>query len=407
MNVLILTPDRVGSTLLQRLITIYMLRKGFDRPVINLHELSNGLTKYYNNTLNQEVLGKPEGTQWGYFQTLAEVQDLLKSVDHYKTSRLAHYHIVNRQDSVAEQIKFYEYLNENFFIISCRRKNLLEHALSWGINGHSKKLNVYSTAEKVNVFQDIYANGISIHKQTLINYLNKYKSYIEWVDTYFNVQSYFDYDTDIHRTEDYILNLDFMRGHANNTWAHMFSQDWNSYNACHRLLPNLALNSAESGIPMRITTEMLTDRKWQQLQGPDWPKDWRLLETAQLPQTIREEIDAIFNTKTVLVNQDQHAFLAQNLMPYLDTTEQLAQLCEDGFLVSTVPIKLQSMAEKQKIIRNWDQTVEWYNEWAQEHNETQYSSTDLDAHAQQEETQLNQPLTQQLTHTERKILSSN
>ena len=111
MNVLILTPDRVGSTLLQRLITVYMLRKGFDRPVINLHELSNGLTKYYNTTLNQEVLGKPKGTQWGYFQTLTEVQDLLKSVDHYKTSRLAHYHIVNRQDSVAEQIKFYEYIN--------------------------------------------------------------------------------------------------------------------------------------------------------------------------------------------------------------------------------------------------------------------------------------------------------
>ena len=48
MNVLILTPDRVGSTLLQRLITIYMLRKGFDLPVVNLHELSNGLQKYYN-----------------------------------------------------------------------------------------------------------------------------------------------------------------------------------------------------------------------------------------------------------------------------------------------------------------------------------------------------------------------
>ena len=49
MNVLILTPDRVGSTLLQRVLTIYMLRKEFDRPVINLHELTNGLIKYYND----------------------------------------------------------------------------------------------------------------------------------------------------------------------------------------------------------------------------------------------------------------------------------------------------------------------------------------------------------------------
>ena len=91
MNVLILTPDRVGSTLLQRVLTVYMLRREFDRPVINLHELTNGLIKYYNQTLNQEVLGKPKGTEkWGYFQSLNEIEDLLKTTDHYKTSRLAH-----------------------------------------------------------------------------------------------------------------------------------------------------------------------------------------------------------------------------------------------------------------------------------------------------------------------------
>ena len=64
MNVLILTPDRVGSTLLQRTLTIYMLRREFGRPVINLHELTNGLIKYFHTDLNQEVLGKPEGTNW-------------------------------------------------------------------------------------------------------------------------------------------------------------------------------------------------------------------------------------------------------------------------------------------------------------------------------------------------------
>ena len=112
MNVLILTPDRVGSTLLQRVLTVYMLRQGFDKPVINLHELTNGLVKYYNDVLQQEVLGKPKGTySSGYYQTLDQVQDLLGSVDHYKTTRLAHYHIVRRADTIADQIKFYEYLN--------------------------------------------------------------------------------------------------------------------------------------------------------------------------------------------------------------------------------------------------------------------------------------------------------
>ena len=47
MNVLILTPDRVGSTLLQRLITIYATINENHNPLtINLHELTNGLVTY-------------------------------------------------------------------------------------------------------------------------------------------------------------------------------------------------------------------------------------------------------------------------------------------------------------------------------------------------------------------------
>jgi hypothetical protein len=53
MNVLILTPDAVGSTLLQRMLAIYMQFHEFDRPVINLHELTNGLAKYYSPEFNR------------------------------------------------------------------------------------------------------------------------------------------------------------------------------------------------------------------------------------------------------------------------------------------------------------------------------------------------------------------
>ena len=89
MNVLILTPDRVGSTLLQRLITVYMVAHDFDQPVINLHELTNGLMKYYSPTFNQEVLGKPnDGKPWGYYQSLSEITDLLHSVEHYKNFKI-------------------------------------------------------------------------------------------------------------------------------------------------------------------------------------------------------------------------------------------------------------------------------------------------------------------------------
>ena len=65
MNILILTPDSVGSTLLQRVLTIYMQFQQFDKPVINLHELSNGLTKYYSPEFNRELLGK-KNDKWGY-----------------------------------------------------------------------------------------------------------------------------------------------------------------------------------------------------------------------------------------------------------------------------------------------------------------------------------------------------
>ena len=43
------------------------------------------------------------------YPIFSEIENLLKSVDHYKTARLARYHIVSRQDTIAEQLKFYDY----------------------------------------------------------------------------------------------------------------------------------------------------------------------------------------------------------------------------------------------------------------------------------------------------------
>jgi len=75
---LILTPDAVGSTLLQRMLTIYMQFHKFDRPTINLHELTNGLAKYYSPEFNQELVGKKTLASWGYHQTLQQVVELLR-----------------------------------------------------------------------------------------------------------------------------------------------------------------------------------------------------------------------------------------------------------------------------------------------------------------------------------------
>lgn len=393
MNVLILTPDRVGSTLLQRVLTVYLLGQNIDKPVINLHELTNGLIKYYNPVTNSEVLGKPNNTDWGYFQSLPEITDLLKSVDHYKTSRLAHYHIINRRDTIDDQIKFYEYLNNDFFIIGCRRENLLEHALSWGIQAFSKKLNVYSAYEKFNSFSEIYKNKITLSKESFDNYLRRYKNYIEWSDRYFNVQSYFNYDTDVHNIEKYILNLDFMKSGPQINWKGMFGQEFSDFNACHRMLPNLKLLPAAGDKKITyFNTPSLNE--WKLLKGSDWPELPYNYESVKetLPTKITQEIDNFFGG-TITVTEPQYKFLEKNIDLYQSTNKQMSKLVDDGFLVTTVPIKLQSLIEKKNIIINFDQCVEWYNQWVEKNNfGTPYTQSSLEELSMTEEQILNQPL---------------
>ncbi len=368
MNVLILTPDRVGSTLLQRLITIYMLRKGFDKPVINLHELTNGLEKYYNTFFNQEVLGKPKGTEWGYYQSLTQIQHLLSSVDHYKTSRLAHYHIVNRRDTISAQLNFYDYLNKEFFIISCRRENLLEHALSWAIQAHSKKLNVYSIQEKIESFVNIYDTGIECPKEALIKYLQKYKEYIEWSDTYFNIQSYWNYDKDIQNIENYILNLPFLLG-ENNNWENMFGQSFDNFNACHKLIPDLLLY--DTGDSTLVKKFLIDKKKYNQLKGSDWPELENLNAStlSQLPIQVKNDIKNFFPVEISegknILSKEITIFLKDNVIDYKKTQFKINDLVEKGILVSNVPIKLQTFQEKKRIIKNFDDCVDWYNEWVE------------------------------------------
>jgi hypothetical protein len=410
MNVLILTPDRVGSTLLQRLLTVYMLRREFGRPVINLHELTNGLIKYYNDLMNQEVLGKPNSSGWGYFQSLPDIIDMLSSVDHYKTSRLAHYHLINRNDSLDDQLKFYEYLNTNFYIISCRRDNLFEHGLSWAIQAHSKKLNVYSPQEKINDFQNIYNNGITVNREGFEKYLTNYVKYINWSDTYFNIQSYFDYDTHINNIEDYILNLDFMQGSSNNRWEDMFGQKFNHWNACHRLIPNLFLRNnidIKNSKKLLINTCPISNKSWKQIRGTDWPETWNDFGKQELPVTIQQEIESKLSLQTVQVTNDEYNFFSNNLVSYTKVIGYTEKLKDDGFLVSGIPLKLQSLTEKKQIIKNFNECVAWYNKWVNKNNfGKHYSESELDLLAHNEELKLNSPIQQQLGYADSKLLSS-
>ena len=342
MNVLILTPDRVGSTLLQRLITVYMAAHEFDKPVINLHELSNGLMKYYSPVFNQEVLGKSFNRPWGYYQSLEEITELLNSVDHYKTSRLAQYHIKNRADSIADQVPFYKYLNDNFYIICAQRNNLFEHALSWCIYTESKRLNVFSHQEKINVFADIYKNKITVDPERLINYMFIYKDYLEWVDRHFIVSSYFNYDKDLPRIEDYILDLSIFNNQTKKkTWKEIFNIEFNDWNKCHYLISDL------SGIGQQLSH---TDKTLQLPLG-------HAKTTTQLQlQSITQSTDIIQS----LTIEDQK-FLIEKGPGYVEATNNIQELVDNKVLTTGVPIKLQTMLEKKLLVKNFDECVKAYN----------------------------------------------
>ena len=339
MNVLILTPDRVGSTLLQRLITVYMSAHEFDKPVINLHELTNGLIKYYSPTFNAEVLGKSKETSgWKYHQSLEEIVGLLDSVEHYKTARLARYHIQRRQDKIEDQIPFYDYLNNNFYIIAAQRKNLLEHAISWSIVSESKKLNVFRHQEKIDAFKDIYQNKITMHPKLTRYYLDQYVEYLTWADTNFNINSYFNYEEDLPRVEEYILGLSIFNNQSKKkTWQDIFNIDFKDWNRCHYLLSDL------SGVGGQLEQKLLT---YTNAVESDY-------QIQSLPQS------EIANNLTVA---DQK-FLLDVGKQYKTAYEGIEELLRTKVLVSPIPIKLQTMLEKKMLIKNFDEIVDVYNEW--------------------------------------------
>lgn len=371
MNVLILTPDAVGSTLLQRVLTIYMQFHEFSRPVINLHELTNGLIKYHSPVFNQHVLGKPERGAWGYFQSLQEIVDLLSSVDHYKTSRLAQYHLVNRLERPADLMPFYQYLNDNFFIIACRRENVLEQALSWSLTKITNKLNVYTAAEKINSFAKYYCDPIIIDTTVFLQNLETYKKYLDWSETHFNVASYFYYEQHVPNIEQYILGLPIFASQPKRvSWQDQYQQTFSDWNKCHYL------NSDIGSLPYKqqdlienaITSEQDFVRRYQSFENPTWPKINNLNDFRNLPKHIQNEYTHLYHLTTNTINllpASHQEFLGPRMKNYQNTVKQIQTLVENKVLVTPPPIKKQTLLEKIYLIKNIQDCLDIYNNWVE------------------------------------------
>ena len=329
MNVLILTPDAVGSTLLQRVLTIYMQFHQFGQPVINLHELTNGLGKYYSSEFNNEIISRKG--KWGYHQSLSEIIDILESVDHYKIARLAQYHIKQRGDELAEQLPFYRYLNDNFYIVECRRENLFEHAISHALNNVTKKLNVFTPGEKIDSFYRLYRSGLEIQPEQIYNALDRYRDYLSWTERHFSVGSYFSYETHVPNIEKYILGLPvFGEQKQLLSWKNIFDIEFDDWNRCHYY------NSDIGALGLSNSDELL------QLENNTGSNDAVSIVQNHLP----------------VAHQD---FLKKHNSKYHIVNKSIQDMQRLGIINTTVPIKKQTLVEKLHMIRNLDQCVEYFN----------------------------------------------
>lgn len=417
MNVLILTPDAVGGTLLERLITIYMQFNEFDRPVIDVSHIELGLETYWCPSFNQKILRGMHDGDFRRMQNLGEVQNLLQSVNHYKVIKMPFYNMAFRQDPVQDQTPFFRYLNQNYFVISCRRNNVFEHALSWSLNKITKSLNVYSTDEKIKTFAAIYHTGIELDPLSVIQSCDDYRRYIDWCDRFFQVSSYYVYEQHMPAIERYVLSLPIFSGRKNKiTWEQKFGHDFNTWNSCHHRLSDIGALCLNGKIPMPIPFEKQSTQQsdllqrrqnhWQQFQqayqtvaDSTWPRlespgDWH-----HMPEHIKREclethdigfhIHEVFiidrrlrsgNTDPMIMgtvsetslDKVKHAIskMHQNFLDQHFERYNLAHQCIDnmvdlGILPERgIPIKKQTLTEKKHIIKNFAACLEAYNDWA-------------------------------------------
>jgi hypothetical protein len=168
----------------------------------------------------------------------------------------------------------------------------------------------------------------------------------------------------------------------------MFGQTFNQWNSCHRLIPNLMLLPQQGDNRLTLLDPQI-EKTWNQLKGSDWPETDNITAQTlkQLTTTIKQEIESHFNNAIIHTNvsDDIMNFCSLHLTNYKKTYVQINELTKNGFLVSNVPIKLQTLHEKKMIINNFDESIEWYNDWAIANDYELYTKNDIVKLASQEE----------------------
>jgi len=226
MNFLVLTPDGVGSTYLQKALTVYLNASGKD--YYNSHELLNGLELDNNKNLYKVMKG--------YRQSLEEICGLLDANEGNIISRLAQYHVENRQtgqipkppkgvllrgrerrrisfevamvehkerNSKEDYIPFYKKCNSAFHRILYCVRDPFEYSLSWSIRDITGKFNVFSMEERIETHGA--GDEYKIDLDFMRTKLEQYNRYLYWVKDNFPNAIKVEYN-DLHKDVDLVLS---------------------------------------------------------------------------------------------------------------------------------------------------------------------------------------------------------
>jgi hypothetical protein len=290
-NYLVLTPDGVGSTYLQRALTVYL--QCADLDYWNTHELLNGLGVEDGSLYKDFTLE--------YSQTIEDICNKLLITGNFLVSRIARYHITarlaEREENYAD---LYRECNRKFRTIIFCARDPFEYALSWSIRKQSGKLNVYSIRERTE------AHGLGVKEPIDLDFfqskLDQYTEYEYWAEDNFNITKKVNYD-DLHNNVDQQMQEITGLDHNVKDKIGISLQDYSRY---------------------RYLLSMYKQTK----------------DTQYFSNGI-DVIDEMCNLHGMIL-----------------------ALKRTGRLPTSMPIKMNTMADKRSRVTNFDQAVETYNNWA-------------------------------------------
>ena len=212
--------------------------------------------------------------------------------------------------------------------------------------------------------------------------LESYREYLNWSQLHFNVGSYFYYDQHVIEIENYILNLPIFDSQPQKIgWQEKFDIGFNDWNRYHHALSDLgSLDLTEVKAIRSNVSEQLTAikpnalEKYQQLALPWWPNINYQYELDNLPQDIKTQFTSMIcyeKIRQLLISSTNvsKAFLEKNDMAYNSANGAIQRMQELDIIPGPPPIKKQTLREKIKIIKNFDQCLEIYNDWIENHRD--------------------------------------